>query len=174
MNELLKLGKYKNNFISRSSLANLLNDMGYNLKKVKRNKPLKKIEEPDAIFENVNKKKEEAMNDENTALISIDTKDKVIIGPYSRKSKTRIELVYYPPYHSKYNLIERLWIRLEMMWNGMLLTTRTICNKVMSQLTWKKVKAKEKYITKEYEKGITYSKKQWKSMKVLIYVEISN
>lgn len=251
MNELLKLGKYNSNFISRSSLANLLNDMGYSLKKVKRNKPLKKIEETDAIFENVNKKKEEAMNDENTALISIDTKDKVIIGPYSRKGKTRIELeacdheltndclipfgildlktnqpyfynftnkptsesivdciddylsdklctklvilldngpdnsgvrtaflkglvdlsnkyqieielVYYPPYHSKYNPIERLWARLEMMWNGMLLTTKTICNKVMSQLTWKKVKAKVKYITKEYEKGITYSKEVMK------------
>lgn len=249
MEELLKLGKYESNFISRSSLANLLNDMGYNLKKVKRNKPLKKIEETDAIFENVNKKKEEAMNDENTALISIDTKDKVILGPYSRGGKTRIELeacdheltndclipfgildlktnipyfynftnkptskaivdciddylcdklytrlvilldngpdnsgvrtaflkslvdladkyqieielVYYPPYHSKYNPIERLWARLEMMWNGMLLSTKEICIKVMKQLTWKKANSNVKYITKEYEKGVVYSKEE--------------
>ena len=45
MVKLLKTGKYQDKFISRSSLANLLNKIGYNLKKVKRNKPLKKIEE---------------------------------------------------------------------------------------------------------------------------------
>ena len=33
---------------------------------------------------------QEALKDENTALISIDTKDKVVIGPYSRKGKSRI------------------------------------------------------------------------------------
>ena len=259
MQELLNLGKYEINFISRSTLVNLLNKMGYNLKKVKRNKPLKKIEETDEIFNNVELKKAEALKDENTALISIDTKDKVIIGPYSRKGKSRIlveacdheltndciipfgildlktdqsyfysfiskptsnaivdciddylsdkfctklvilldngpdnsgvrtaflkslvdlsnkyqitiELVYYPPYHSKYNPIERLWARLEKMWNGMLLSTKEICNKIMEQLTWKKVKSKVKYITKQYEKGITYSKevmKQYESVNIL-------
>ena len=30
----------------------------------------------------------------------------------------------------------------------------------MEQLTWKKVKSKVKYITKEYEKSITYSKEE--------------
>ena len=215
MDDLLKIEKYKKGFISRSSLGNLLNKMGYNLKKVKRNKPLKKIKETDDIFANVKLKKEEAFNDENIALISIDTKDKVVIGPYSRKGKSRlqteacdheltnnclisfgildlktnqpyfynfinkptseaivdciddylsdkyqieIELVYYPPYHSKYNPIERLWARLERMWNGMLLLSNNICNKVMASLTWKNVKAKVKYITKEYPKGIKYTK----------------
>ena len=37
MKQLLNLGKYNLNFISRSSLGDLLNKMGYNLKKVKRN-----------------------------------------------------------------------------------------------------------------------------------------
>ena len=60
MRKLLKLDKYQSKFIGRSSLANLLNKMGYNLKKVKRNKPLKKIKETDVIFENVKLKKEEA------------------------------------------------------------------------------------------------------------------
>jgi len=27
-------------------------------------------------------------------------------------------LVYYPPYHSKYNPIERCWSALEKKWNG--------------------------------------------------------
>jgi transposase len=30
-------------------------------------------------------------------------------------------LVYYPPYHSKYNPIERCWSALERKWNGVLL-----------------------------------------------------
>ena len=64
--------------------------MGYNLKKVKRNKPLKKIEETSAIFENVNLKKKEALNNENIGLISIDTKDKVILWPYSRRGKSKV------------------------------------------------------------------------------------
>ena len=32
-----------------------------------------------------------------------------------------VELVYYPPYHSKYNPIERCWGVLEVYWNGELL-----------------------------------------------------
>ena len=29
-----------------------------------------------------------------------------------------VRLVYYPPYHSKYNAIERYWAGLEKSWNG--------------------------------------------------------
>ena len=35
----------------------------------------------------------------------------------SNKYQKVIELIYYPPYHSKYNPVERLWARLEKMWN---------------------------------------------------------
>ena len=57
MMKLLETRKYKEKFISRSSLGNLLNKMKYNLKKVKRNKPLREIDETDDIFENFNIKK---------------------------------------------------------------------------------------------------------------------
>ena len=33
----------------------------------------------------------------------------------------RIRLIYYPPYHSKYNPIERCWAALENYWNGTIL-----------------------------------------------------
>jgi hypothetical protein len=33
-------------------------------------------------------------------------------------SGLEIHLVYYPPYHSKYNPIERCWSALEQKWNG--------------------------------------------------------
>lgn len=32
-----------------------------------------------------------------------------------------VRLVYYPPYHSKYNPVERCWGILERHWNGSLL-----------------------------------------------------
>lgn len=32
------------------------------------------------------------MNKEKTALISLDTKDKVLIGPFSRKGKNRVQI----------------------------------------------------------------------------------
>ena len=33
-------------------------------------------------------------------------------------SRLQIRLVYYPPYHSKYNPIERCWSSLELKWGG--------------------------------------------------------
>jgi len=35
-----------------------------------------------------------------------------------------IELVYYPPYHSKYNSVERCWGILQQHWNGAILNSR--------------------------------------------------
>ena len=40
-------------------------------------------------------------------------------------SGLEIRLVYYPPYHSKYNPIERCWSILEQKWGGALLTLPT-------------------------------------------------
>jgi hypothetical protein len=39
----------------------------------------------------------------------------------AQKERITIELAYYPPYHSKYNPIERCWGVLEVYWNGALL-----------------------------------------------------
>lgn len=257
--QLIKTGKYEENSFNNSSLNNLLNNMGYKLKKVNKIKPLKKIEETDDIFDNVHKKKEEAMNDNHTALISLDTKDKVLIGPFSRKGKNRIqieavdheltnnclipfgildlkkdvpyffnftnkptsldlvdcieefwkenylnsevnklailldngpdnsgvrtiflkgliniskkynikiELIYYPPYHSKYNPVERLWARLENMWNGFLLESVDICLNFMKNLTWKNTKSVTKLKNVKYEKGLKVEKIEMQKLEI--------
>ena len=41
--------------------------------------------------------------------------------PWAQATQLTLELVYYPPYHSKYNPIERCWGVLEVYWNGELL-----------------------------------------------------
>jgi Rhodopirellula transposase DDE domain len=43
------------------------------------------------------------------------------IVEFARKYGLEVQLAYYPPYHSKYNPIERCWGILEMHWNGSLL-----------------------------------------------------
>jgi DDE family transposase len=43
------------------------------------------------------------------------------IVEFARKSGPRVHLAYYPPYHSKYNPIERCWGALENHWSGSLL-----------------------------------------------------
>ncbi len=40
---------------------------------------------------------------------------------FSQKYQLNVRLAYYPPYHSKYNPIERSWAVLENHWNGNIL-----------------------------------------------------
>lgn len=48
-----------------------------------------------------------------------------------------VKLAYYPPYHSKYNPIERVWGRLENHWNGELLGSEEKVLGLASTMTWK-------------------------------------
>ncbi len=70
-----------------------------------------------------------------------------------------VHLLYYPPYHSKYNPIERCWGILEKHWNGALLTdVSTMLSWAMS-MTWKGIHPIVDIFDKVYEKGIALSKK---------------
>ena len=48
-----------------------------------------------------------------------------------------IHLIYYPPYHSKYNPIERCWGILEQHWNGAKLQTVDTMLAWAKSMTWK-------------------------------------
>jgi hypothetical protein len=48
-----------------------------------------------------------------------------------------LRLVYYPPYHSKYNPIERCWSSLEQKWNGVLLNCWEVIRWCAMRMTWK-------------------------------------
>src|SRR4051812_40103296 len=52
-------------------------------------------------------------------------------------SGLEIRLVYYPPYHSKYNPIERCWSSLERKWNGVLLDRLKVVLQCALRMTWK-------------------------------------
>jgi hypothetical protein len=238
------------------TLRRVMNRNGFLLKKVRKTMPLKKIKKTNAIFDNVSAAHARASQDPTILRISIDTKAKVKIGPFSRGGKTRraddrdacdhdfapedlmvpcgileveaqqltigfghqvttsdliadnleqwwldrrehyghirklmidldngpecsshrtqfmkrvvdfadkygleIELVYYPPYHSKYNRIERCWGILEEHWNGTILrTTETMLNWAAS-MTWYGVSPIIRRLEGVYKKGVKWTKK---------------
>ena len=65
-----------------------------------------------------------------------------------------IRLIYYPPYHSKYNSIERYWAGLKKSWNGYLLDSLiTVLNRAGS-FVWRGMKTTARLLESVYEKGI--------------------
>lgn len=229
--------------------------MGYCLAKVLKTLPLKRIEQTDAIFENIAKFRQQ--DNPGILKISLDVKDKIKVGKLSRKgyhrqkkavkayekdqhwehklvplgileidsaistvilgnshetsdfimdglqkwyelrkndiqnyhtieiyldngpsvnsSRTQfisrmmefacitnlnIHLLYYPPYHSKYNPIERVWAAVENYWNGTLLTPIGKVINTITNVTWKSINLTASFIDKVYQKGISLSNEQ--------------
>ena len=71
-----------------------------------------------------------------------------------------MELAYYPPYHSKYNPIERVWGVLEQHWNGALLDTCDTVLKFAQTMTYKGRQPVVKFIQTIYHTGISLTHKQ--------------
>lgn len=236
---------------SRQTIGDILNRMGYSLKKTQKIKPLKKIPETEAIFANVAQANQASDNQTKSLRISLDSKAKVKIGNLSREGKARyleplkaddhdsewtavlvplgildvrgerlsiyfgqsaetsdfvvdclelwwqenqaiypgleelvidldggaatrsnrnqfikrmvefaqktqwqIRLIYYPPYHSKYNPIERCWSVLENYWNGAILDSIDAALNWASNMTWKGIKPLVHLVEGTYEKGV--------------------
>jgi hypothetical protein len=244
-----------------NTIGNILNRLGYRLRRVQKRKPVKRIRETDAIFENVHEENQKSDEREDSLRISIDTKAKVELGDFSRGGQLRgkeapeaydhdmqekdklvpfgildvlgnlltiffgtsvetsdfivdclqlwwddnkdnyqhinqlvinldngpsnssirtqfmkrmvefaeqndleVVLVYYPPYHSKYNPIERCWGILEEHWNGTLLNTIDTVLEWAKTMTWKGIKPVVKLCDKIYEKGVSIAKKAFKKV----------
>ena len=64
-----------------------------------------------------------------------------------------IKLCYYPPYHSKYNPIERVWGGLEQHWNTDVLDSTQTVFKFVESFTWASKKASVFLWDKVYETG---------------------
>jgi len=69
-----------------------------------------------------------------------------------------VRLAYYPPYHSKYNPVERCWGILEHHWNGTLLDTLDAVLGFTASMTWKGTHPTVTLVTTAYERGVTLTK----------------
>ena len=79
---------------------------------------------------------------------------------FSDKSGLTVRLAYYPPYHSKYNPIERCWGALERHWNGEILNSVGKALGWAGTMTWRGVSPVVRLCNKIYQKGVTLTKKE--------------
>jgi transposase len=113
----------------------------------------------------------ERFPDITTLLINLDN------GPESQSRRTQfmqrllefaqryhltIRLAYYPPYHSKYNPIERCWGILEQHWNGALLDSLDAVIQYASTMTWKGTHPLVALVTTTYQTGVKLTKQAMK------------
>ena len=75
-----------------------------------------------------------------------------------------IQLLYYPPYHSKYNPIERCWGILELHWNGTKLVDVETMLAWAKSMTWKGLHPIIELSQKVYQKGVTLGKKAMRAV----------
>ena len=80
------------------------------------------------------------------------------------REKVEVRLIYYPPYHSKYNGIERYWGGLERSWNGHLLDSVETVLKRAENFVWRTVKSTVALMEGIYEKGIKLYGKEKKDL----------
>ena len=75
-------------------------------------------------------------------------------------SGLEIHLVYYPPYHSKYNPIERCWSILEQKWGGALLNCLKVILQQALRMTWRGQHPTLKRLHGQYPDGVRLSKQE--------------
>lgn len=77
---------------------------------------------------------------------------------FSDRHQLAIELAYYPPYHSKYNPVERCWGILENHWNGALLNTVDAAIAWAKTMTWRGIRPLVHNLDQVYNTGVTIAK----------------
>jgi hypothetical protein len=77
-------------------------------------------------------------------------------------SGLEVRLVYYPPYHSKYNPVERCWSALEQKWGGALLNGLKVILQHALRMTWMGAHPVVKRLHGHYPGGVRLTKKEMK------------
>ena len=246
--QLIKRYMYKDSELpSNRTLNTILNELRYTLKTVKKTEPIKKVPETELIFENLGRIHEISAEDDRIERLSIDTKDRVKVGNFSKGGKSRADvkasdhdfgndyvvpfgimdvkkktatiylseskvtadcmvdcldeywikhgysgsgkllllnvdngsenssgrtqfikrmiqfsidhnteviLAYYPPYHSKYNPIERVWGVLEQHWGGALLDSIETIHNYIETTTYDAKRLTAEVIDSVYKTGV--------------------
>jgi transposase len=83
---------------------------------------------------------------------------------FARKYGLVVQLAYYPPYHSKYNPIERLWGLLENYWRGELLDSEAAVQGYAANMTYNGVHPQVHRVREKYAKGVKLTKAQRKRL----------
>ena len=76
---------------------------------------------------------------------------------FVRHYRITVRLVYYPPYHSKYNPIERCWGILENHWNGAILDRVEAVLNFTASMTWNGIHPVVDLVSTIYHTGVRLS-----------------
>jgi len=83
---------------------------------------------------------------------------------FADREGLELRLIYYPPYHSKYNSIERYWGGLERSWNGYLLDSVPTVLERAGTFVWRTHRAVVSITDAVYEKGLRLNSKANKAL----------
>jgi len=87
---------------------------------------------------------------------------------FADRTGLEIHLLHYPPYHSKYNPIERVWGILEQHWNGTLLKDLETAMQWAATMTWDGQRPEVLSLDRRYEKGATVDQREWRLLEALL------
>ena len=91
------------------------------------------------------------------------------IVDFAHEQSITIRLAYYPPYHSKYNPIERTWGILEKHWNGEILYSTDKVIGLTKTMSWNGKNPNVQLVEGDYQKGVKLKKNE-----MLIYEKMIN
>jgi hypothetical protein len=84
---------------------------------------------------------------------------------FAQVEQMQVRLAYYPPYHSKYNPIERCWGVLEGYWRGELLDSTEAVLGFARNMTYAKKHPEVELNTANYPKGVRRGKAEMRKLK---------
>lgn len=87
---------------------------------------------------------------------------------FAARTGLTIKLAYYPPYHSKYNPVERCWGVLENHWNGSLLDCVSTVLRFAASMRWKGRPPEVTPITTSYRTGVKLPKPEMAALEARI------
>ena len=84
-------------------------------------------------------------------------------------SGLEVRLVYCPPYHSRYDPIERCWSALEKEWNGVLLNGLKVVLQCALRMRWKGKHPAVKRLAGTYPDGVRVPAKEMKLIEARLH-----
>jgi Rhodopirellula transposase DDE domain len=87
---------------------------------------------------------------------------------FAQAEQLEVQLAYYPPYHSKYNPIERCWGVLENYWRGELLDSAAAVLGFARTLSYAHKHPEVQQVTQTYPKGVRRSKAEKRRLEAWI------
>ena len=87
---------------------------------------------------------------------------------FVQQTRLSVQLAYYPPYHSKYNPVERCWGVLENHWNGDLLDSVDAVIEFARSMTWKGQHPSVELLQTTYHIGVKLSQKAMQAVEAQV------